>query len=579
MARTDQQITTEALRELTYQSPGFWSRMFRRAISSMMPDFTPRQAPLFDRIVGRIGSSNNRQLREHARSEELGLNFNQKAADHLLRTMLQGAEALGASAEELASINWESLDIRDLFTNNADEWFDLTRIPGMSQNMQRIFGQVGRNIDTAFMQQIGRTFPERLNERIQSGRDTIENERARDRELDTLFERLNKGLQWVSPDPIDRSRPANQPQGEAFFDKLARMFGGDIQKGLENAAYRDVVIDDDGDTVLNPNIATDKINNYIEQVFGQQQAGRSVSLVRSILSRAAPIASRAGNAIFGALPQFIQRPILLAAGRGGAMAAQAAGQGVAGQTSAAAAAMGAARLATAFKALQLGTLAIVGAIKMGVEAITAVVKHGRQTVDSVASYSGALSFAQANFERNEMLRNIRMARDIEGIGEELINAKDRLAEAMHPADEAAAKMGARGGAMWDNLQAGGLEVFNSGAEVMGEIPLIGGAIESMTLTLTKYMNEWVPQAFAMVGIMKNIAIKVGLIEENTKQDGNNGRVVPINALGAPGDPMRDWFDAVLPGGRRVPPVQRPQGVGGVLPGVNAIANALNALNK
>jgi len=541
-----------------------------------MPDFTPRQAPLFDRIIGRIGSSNNRQLREHARSEELGLNFNQKAADHLLRTMLQGAEALGASAEELASINWESLDIRDLFTNNADEWFDLTRIPGMSQNLQRIFGQVGRNIDTAFMQQIGRTFPERLNERIQSGRDTEENERARDRELDTLFERLNKGLQWISPDPEDHQRPANQPHGEAFFEKLASMVSPGL--GFEIASsHPRAQIDDNSAYIPDANDATarESVDGYIDSLFGPQRVDKHKNTINTFFQKAFPAVASIGNRVFSRLPAFIQRPILNAAARGGIALAQATGQNYAGQTNAAAAAMGAARLATAFKALQLGTLAIVGAIKMAVEAITAVVKHGRQTVENVAAYSGALSFAQANFERNEMLRNIKMAREVEGIGEELINAKDRLAEAMHPADEAAAKLGARGGAMWDNLQAGGLEVFNSGAEVMGEIPLIGGAIESMTLTLTKYMNEWVPQAFAMVGIMKNIAIKVGLIEENTKQ----GRVVPINALGAPGDPMRDWFDAMLPGGRRVPPVQRPQGVGGVLPGVNAIANALNALNK
>ncbi len=553
--------------------------MFRRGISSMMPDFTPRQPPLFDRIVGRIGSANNRQLREHARSEELGLNFNQKAADHLLRTMLQGAEALGASADELAAINWESLDIRDLFTNNADEWFDLTRIPGLSDNLQRIFGQVGQHIDTAFMQQIGRTFPERLNERIQSRSDTTDQQRRRDRELDTLFDRLHRGLQFIAPDPVDRPRRSGEPAGETFFDKLARMFGADMQDGLQTARFRDTILDDEGDVILNPNVAVDKINNYIEQVFGQTQASRSVGLVRRALGAAGPVVTRAGNAIFNTLPAFIRRPILLAAGRGGAMAAQAAGQGTQAQINAAAAAMGAARLATAFKIARVGAGILVDVIKTVVEALKGLAKYGAETVDRVSSYSGALAFAQANFERNETMRNIRMARDIEDVGEELINARDRLAEAMHPADEAAARIGARGSAIWDNLQAGGLESFNSAAQTVGEIPLIGDALEAFSLTATKYLNEWFPQSMVMVGIIKSIGVKVGLIEENTQPGKGGGKIAPINALGAPGDPMREWFDAMLPGGRRVPPVQPPQAANNILPGVNAIANAINAFNR
>lgn len=570
MARTDQQITTEALRELTYQSPGFWSRMFRRGISSMMPDFTPRQPPLFDRIVGRIGSANTRSVSEYAKAANLDVNFNQKAADHFLRTMLQGAEALGASADELAAIDWEHLDFADLMTGNPNEWFDLTKIPGLDDKLTKIFGRLGKGFDSTFMEQLGRTFPEHKNEKIQSGTGTAEQQKRKESELDALFERLNKGLDLVNLNSLKAS--ADQKPGEFFFERLAELSGGNDFRNFFN---RDIIPDEDGDLVWNPTEAKDKIDAFINSVFGKQSSSQAISKLQSVIRRTAPVANRAAASIFNLLPSFIQRPILQAAGRGGAMAAQAAGQGPQAQAAAAAAAMGAARLATVFKIARVGAGILVDTIKTVVEALKGLAKYGAETVDRVSSYSGALAFAQANFERNETMRNIRMARDIEDVGEELINARDRLAEAMHPADEAAARIGARGSAIWDNLQAGGLESFNSAAETVGEIPLIGDALEAFSLTATKYLNEWFPQSMVMVGIIKSIGVKVGLIEENTQP----GKIAPINALGAPGDPMREWFDAMLPGGRRVPPVQPPQAANNILPGVNAIANAINAFNR
>ena len=504
------------LREFAMEGRGFWNRIFR-AITGAFGVGQNAPARLFDRAISQFGSANMRDLRTYvagrvAPFENVNTAFPRQAADHFVRALMSSAEQLGASAEQLAAIDWENINVRDLETSDPRRILDLTQLPGLDDEMTDIMDRLSTLLGdgTDFLRQVIQDHPTNRGERMQAEREPEFRGHIAE-QFEPVFTRMLRLVQSVSPDAMG-------PQGanvqDAFWEQAAKLLGQ--SPGLVRG----------GTGTLNEQISQ-AVNAMSPAHPGES---RIMNTMRRMFQSAQPTMTNAGNRIFGLLPNFIQRPILNAAGRAAANAAAATGATQAGQAAAAAAGMGAARMAVAFRMVTLAGGFLVTGLGLAVAGLKKLSSAAWDTTMRVTQYSGALSMAMANNRVADLQRDIRIAQVVGGRGAARINAETEFQDKMAPMEMMVTLMG-------------------------NEIGRIGTLVNS---ALAGAINNTMIEPLVNIGsgIVEGLA-KIGLVSEETQQKvaaGAQTIVDAINAnkprdafdpLGGQGMPVRELFNAFL----------------------------------
>ncbi len=344
--------------------------------------------------------------------------------DHVLRTILRGAEAMGISAERLAGIDWAGIDLNTILTGaveNGEFNLDLSRIPGLDQDITDAFRTVAEGIAASGIQPLIQNAPLNRGQRTQA----IEEPQRRtdDVPLNATLQRLSAWLQRFSPQANmqgQRDPRTTLMQGlSGFLGQGAGPTPGGLQNGMQP--------------------------HHTGQIAGPQNNPQVQSSIANALQRAMQgagnVAVRAGNFAFNRLPQFIQRPILGAATQAGVGGAAAAGMNAAGQAAAGAAAANAARVAVGLKVLSVGFGLAVGAVVGVVAGLKSLANAAWVTTKRVTQYSGVLAAAEAMSEARSVMRDMRIGGVIGDSGAERMEAMDNLSDALAPLEASMAWIG------------------------------------------------------------------------------------------------------------------------------------------
>lgn len=504
------------LREFALEGRGFWNRIFR-AITGAFGVGQNAPARLFDRAIQQFGSANMRDLRGYVAAriapfENPNTAFPRQAVDHFIRALMSSAEQLGASAEQLAAIDWENINVRDLETNDPRRILDLTQLPGLDDEMTDIMDRLSTLLGdgTAFLRQVIQDHPTNRAERMQADREPEFRSHIAG-QFEPIFARMLRMVQAVSP---DSTGPHGANVQDAFWEGAAKLLGQ--SPGLVRGG-------------------TGTLNEQISQAVDASSPrhpgeSRIMNMLRGMAQSAQPMVTNAGNRIFGLLPNFIQRPILNAAGRAAANAAAATGATQAGQAAAAAAGMGAARMAVAFRMVTLAGGLMATGIGLVVAGLKRLSSAAWETTMRVTQYSGALSMAMAQSRVAELRREMMIAQVIGARGAARINAETELQDKMAPMEMVVTLMG-------------------------NEIGRLGTTINS---ALVGAINNTMVQPFVSIGagIVDGLA-KLGLVSEETQQKVAAGAQKIVDAindnkprdafdpLGGQGMPVRELFNAFL----------------------------------
>ena len=370
--------------------------------------------------------------------------LNVSQVDHVLRTILRGAEAMGISAERLAGIDWAGIDLNTILTGaveNGEFNLDLSRIPGLDQDITDAFRTVAEGIAASGIQPLIQNAPLNRGQRTQAIEEP--QRRADDVPLNATLQRLSAWLQRFSP---QASMQGQRDPRTTLLQGLSGFLGqgaGPTPGGLQNG--------------MQP--------HHTGQIAGPQNNPQIQSSIANALQRAMQgagnVAVRAGNFAFNRLPQFIQRPILGAATQAGVGGAAAAGMNAAGQAAAGAAAANAARVAVGLKLLSVGVGLAIGAVVGVVAGLKSLANAAWATTQRVTQYSGALQAAQAISEMREMTRNYQMGSIVGATGSKRIESNDAFAEAMMPLEASIAILGNAIGSFGTQFAADTVGFFNS----------------------------------------------------------------------------------------------------------------------
>lgn len=365
--------------------------------------------------------------------------LNVSQVDHVIRTMLRGAEAMGISAERLAAIDWAGIDLDTILTGaveNGEFNLDLSRIPGLDRDIADAFRNIADGIAVAGIQPVIQNAPLNRSQRTQASEEP--ERRTDDVPLNATLQRLSTWLERFI-EPIDTPDQSNPPQGDIRQQRDPRTT---LLQGL---------------------------SGFLGQGAGpnpdQNRQSIIVNALKSMATGAGQVAVRAGNFAFNRLPQFIQRPILGAATQAGTNAAATAGMNAAGQAAAGAAAANAARVAVGLKLLSVGIGLAVSAIVGVVAGLKALANAAWATTQRVTQYNGALSAATAASEARAVMRDVRIGNIIGEGGAERIEANDNLADALAPLE---ASIGLIGNIVATEV----VKLLTSGVHIANEMALI-----------------------------------------------------------------------------------------------------------
>jgi hypothetical protein len=377
--------------------------------------------------------------------------------DHVIRTMLRGAEAMGISAERLAGIDWAGIDLDTILTGaveNGEFNLDLSQIPGLDQDITDAFRSVAEGIATSGIQPLIQNAPLNRGQRTQAISEP--QRRADDIQLNTTLQRLSAWLQRFSPQANmqgQRDPRTTLLQGlSGFLGQGAGATPGGFQSGMQP--------------------------HHTGQIAGPQNNPQVQSSIANALQRAVQgagnVAVRAGNFAFNRLPQFIQRPILGAATQAGGGAAAAAGMNAAGQAAAGAAAANAARVAVGLKVLSVGIGLVVGAVVGVVAGLKSLANAAWATTQRVMQYNGALAAASAMSEARTIMRDVRIGNIIGEGGADRIEAQDNLADALAPLEASMALIGNKVATEVITLLTAGVRISNQVASVV--LPMLADLV-------------------------------------------------------------------------------------------------------
>lgn len=519
-------ILDQNLREFAMEGRGFWNRIFR-AITGAFGVGQNAPARLFDRAIAQFGSANMRDLRTYvagriAPFENVNTAFPRQAADHFVRALMSSAEQLGASAEQLAAIDWENINVRDLETNDPRRILDLTQLPGLDDEMTDIMDRLSTLLGdgTDFLRQVIQDHPTNRGERMQAEREPEFRGHIAE-QFEPVFTRMLRLVQSVSPDAMG-------PQGanvqDAFWEQAAKLLGQ--SPGLVRG----------GTGTLNEQISQ-AVNAMSPAHPGES---RIMNTMRRMFQSAQPTMTNVGNRIFGLLPNFIQRPILNAAGRAAANAAAATGATQAGQAAAAAAGMGAARMAVAFRMVTLAGGFLVTGLGLAVAGLKRLSSAAWDTTMRVTQYSGALSMAMAQSRVAELRRDIRTGQALSGVGATRIQSETNLANTMAPLEMAIGLMGNMIGTAFANIGSGLMDIANN---LLIEPLVIGLAAITEGLGMLGLISE---------ETRKNVVAGADKIVEAIN---NKDKQDAFDPLGGQDMPVRQLFNAMLNAPQPPPRVQ------------------------
>ncbi len=347
--------------------------------------------------------------------------LNVSQVDHVLRTILRGAEAMGISAERLAGIDWAGIDLDTILTGaveNGEFSIDLSRIPGIDDEMRGIFRQIRDGIDASGLQPVIQNAPLSRSQRTQASE-----EPARPEVVTTpAIQNIDRLINWLTGERRDPQAPPRQASD--VLTQATRILSGDK-------------------TAMQP------------------ADGSRPSLGARVAGKGLQWAAKAGNAVFNRLPQFIQRPITQMGQAGGTGAAIGAGLNPAAQQAAGAAGAQFAKLSAGLflliKVVTLFRQAVAGVISF----VLSMPAKAWATTQRVTQYSGALQAAQAISEMREMTRNYELGSIVGATGSKRIESNDAFAEAMMPLEASIAILGNALGSFGTQFAADTVGFFNS----------------------------------------------------------------------------------------------------------------------
>jgi len=498
-------ILDQSLREFAKQGQGFWSRLFKAILGAF--GVAGKPVKIFDQIMQKFGSANMRDLRGYvagrvAPLEDMKTAFPKAAVDHFVRAILKSAEEFGATAEQLAAIDWENVDFRDLETNDPKKLLDLTQLPGLDDDMKEIMSRLSELIGdgSEFLKQVVRDHPEKKSERMQADK---EPENPMFKQIEPMFNRFFKMLQFLNP-----TEKGDQKGQDSFWESARKTLSGEKLKkpdgtdATKMTGWRGVV----------------------------QSAARFV----------VPKVVNTGNRIFGMLPQFVQRPIMNAAGNAASALAQQTGASAAGQAAAAAAGMGAARMAVAFRMVTLAGGLLASGIGLAVAGLKRLSSAAWDTTMRVTQYSGALSMAMAQSRVAELRRDIRTGQALSGVGATRIQSETNLANTMAPLEMAIGLMGNMIGTAFADIGAGLMDIANN---LLIEPLVIGLAAITEGLGMLGLISE---------ETRKNVVAGADKIVEAIN---NKDKQDAFDPLGGQDMPVRQLFNAMLNAPQPPPRVQ------------------------
>lgn len=506
------------LREFALEGRGFWNRIFR-AITGAFGVGQNSPARLFDRAIQQFGSANMRDLRGYVAARVAPLEnpntaFPRQAVDHFIRALMSSAEQLGASAEQLASIDWENINVRDLETNDPRRILDLTQLPGLDDEMTDIMDRLSTLLGdgTAFLRQVVQDHPTNRVERMQA-----EREPEFRSQFEPVFARMLRMVQAISP---DSTGPHGANVQDAFWEGAAKLLGQSpgLVRGQSPGLVRG---------------GTGTLNEQISQAVDASSPrhpgeSRIMNMLRGMAQSAQPYVTGAGNRIFGLLPNFIQRPILNAAGRAAANAAAATGATQAGQAAAAAAGMGAARMAVAFRMVTLAGGVLAAGFGLAVAGLKKLSSAAWDTTMRVTQYSGALSMAMAHSRVADVRRDMQVAGAVGRLGADRIHSESNLKDSMAPLEMAIGMMGSVIGGAIADVGTGLMDVLN--------VVAVGPMASTMSV---------MAEALAWLGVVSE-ETRDKIVEGTDKIIDAIDKKNPVDAfdpLGGDGMPMREFFNA------------------------------------
>lgn len=494
-------ILDQSLREFAKQGQGFWSRLFKSITNAFGVSGQP--VKLFDKIVQQFGSANMRNLRSYVAGklepdEKLADAFPRQAVDHFVRALLKGAEELGATSEQLAAINWADIDFDALKTDDPNRLLDLSKIPGLDDDMKDIMSRLSEMIGDGveLLKDVRKTYPEKKSERTQAAR---EPENPMFKNIEPMFNRMLKWIQFFNP-----NEPGDKRGQDNFWGSAQQLFSGEK---------------------LNKDGPDPTRMSGLAGVA--QRVGRAVF----------PRAVNAGNAIFGMLPGFVQRPIMRAAGGAAAAFAQATGASPAGQAAAAQAGMAAARLAVAFRIVSVASGYLTAGIAAVIGGLKWLSKAAMETTQRVTQYSGALSMATAQSRVATIRRDMMIGQAVQQGGARRIGAEVNLADKMAPLEMAIGIMGNAIGTGFANLNSVLMDVANNAMLVpfVSAMADIATMLEKLEIISAEARDE----------IVKGADKIAKAAEAKQPRD-------PMDPLGGRGMPVRELFNAFL----NAPPQQQ-----------------------
>lgn len=346
--------------------------------------------------------------------------LNVSQVDHVLRTILRGAEAMGISAERLAGIDWAGIDLDTILTGaveNGEFSIDLSRIPGIDDEMRGVFRQIRDGIDTSGLQPVIQNAPLSRSQRTQASQEPAPPEVV----TTPAIQNIDRLINWLTGERRDPQAPPRQASD--VLTQATRILSGDK-------------------TAMQPSDGS-------RPSFGARLAGTAIRAT-----------ANTGQFIFNRLPQFIQRPLTNIATIVGQGAAQAAGLNPAAQAAAGKATAMAMQVAVGFKILSAGFRLATSAVTGVVGGLKSMANAAWETTKRVTQYSGALQSAQAVAEMRAMTRNYQMGNIVSTTGADRIKSKEALEDAKMPLDAFNTVFGNAIGTFGENFAAETINFFN-----------------------------------------------------------------------------------------------------------------------
>lgn len=508
-------ILDQSLREFAKQGQGFWHRLFN-SVAGAFGVGKGSSSKLFDRALQQLGNNRADALRTYVatsvnKNKPIDEVFPKETVDHFVRSILRAAEQFGATANQLASIKWEDLDINELLTNDGKQILDLSKLPGMDTELVDIMSKISAQIGdgTTFLREAVIDTPIRTKDRMQA-QNELTNKDTAAKQFEPLFGKMLRMIQAVSP----ASGSFGKNTQDDFWNKAASLLGtptSTIRRGRAS---------------LNDRI-TQTVDDLAPAHTGES---RLISLFQRMAKTAQPFVTGAGNRIFGLLPSFIQRPILSAAGRAAASGAAATGATQAGQAAAAAAGMGAARMAVAFRMVTLAGGVLAAGFGLAVAGLKKLSSAAWDTTMRVTQYSGALSMAMAQSRVADLRRDIRTGQALSGVGAARIQAETNLSNTMAPLEMAIGLMGNMIGTAFADLGSGLMDIANN---ILIEPLVVGLAAITEVLSMIGVVSEETRK-----NVVAGADKIVDAINNKNKQDA-------FDPLGGEEMPVRQLFNAML----------------------------------